>query len=76
MDFNCTKCGACCRVANPFTGMGRCPKLTEGGLCSIYETRPQLCRVDFMADLNGIPRAAYYKETENACKSLQAMEAI
>lgn len=50
--FNCDKCGMCCRnldkskiYAELDSGNGVC-KYLEGNLCSIYETRPLLCRVD------------------------------
>lgn len=52
MMFYCNKCGACCRnldksplYAELDSGNGTC-KYLNGNLCSIYETRPLLCRVD------------------------------
>ncbi len=55
-NFPCTKCGQCCRnVGNsPLTkfldrGDGICSHLNlQTNLCSIYKTRPQICRVDEM----------------------------
>ena len=51
--MECTCCGACC-VAPDIAALDkplgvRCPHLTEGNLCGIYETRPQICR-DYAAD--------------------------
>lgn len=43
VEFNCTRCGLCCAVFD-------CPKLVfeEGQYsCSIYEDRPDICRVDY-----------------------------
>lgn len=51
--FECTKCGACCRNVTNIPGLGemalddgRCRNLQDDNSCSIYETRPLLCRVD------------------------------
>lgn len=50
--FVCDKCGECCRHVNlsPIYqyldhGDGVC-KFLNGNLCSIYEVRPLLCRID------------------------------
>lgn len=50
--FKCDKCGQCCRnldksplYAELHNGDGIC-KYLNGNLCSIYLTRPILCRVD------------------------------
>lgn len=50
--FQCDKCGMCCRNLDKNElykeldrGDGVCRHLT-GNLCSIYEQRPLLCRVD------------------------------
>ena len=50
--FTCDRCGECCRNLNKsplyddlHDGDGICRYL-EGNLCSIYEERPLLCRVD------------------------------
>ncbi len=51
-DFPCSKCGACCKLAParvpgwPARPDGACAYLTPDNLCSIYETRPLVCRVD------------------------------
>jgi Fe-S-cluster containining protein len=49
MEFLCSKCGACCRVAAkyglPDRGDGGCVYLDENDLCSIYDHRPLICRV-------------------------------
>lgn len=53
MSFDCRKCGACCRLvgSNELTrgldrGDGACRYLQPDNLCSIYDERPDICRVD------------------------------
>lgn len=50
--FKCDQCGKCCRNLNKSQlyseldrGDGIC-KFLNGNLCSIYQVRPLLCRVD------------------------------
>lgn len=53
-EFPCEKCGACCQKVDhaPETkfldrGDGTCLHYQESlKLCAIYETRPDICRVD------------------------------
>lgn len=54
MKFSCTKCGECCRhidkipqLASFDSGNGICIYLKDN-LCSIYNHRPDICRVDVM----------------------------
>ena len=53
MDFECDKCGACCRniglsslLADFDNGAGQCIHLTAENLCDIYENRPLCCNVE------------------------------
>jgi Fe-S-cluster containining protein len=55
MKFECSQCGICCRVLTPGqlqalglpqSPMGGCGNLLPDNTCSIYETRPDFCRVD------------------------------
>ena len=55
--FKCDKCGQCCRnlYKSPIyealhNGDGIC-KYLNGNICSIYETRPLVCRVDESYDV-------------------------
>jgi hypothetical protein len=46
----CTRCGVCCLNALPFglpvrAGSTVCAHLGEDFVCSIYESRPEVCRV-------------------------------
>ena len=69
--FKCDKCGICCRnldksnlYANLHNGDGIC-KYLRGDLCSIYDNRPLLCRVDECYDLfykGSMNKDEYYKK--------------
>lgn len=79
--FECNKCGLCCKsiANNPIykdldRGDGTCKYLSEDNLCSIYETRPLLCRVDEAYDKlfkNLISREDYYSENYKICDLLK-----
>lgn len=68
MSFPCTSCGACCRrlwmmpaAVLKEQGLqtnehGHCTHLTADNLCSIYVTRPKICRVDELLKEAGITR--------------------
>jgi|10_taG_2_1085330.scaffolds.fasta_scaffold02032_2 hypothetical protein len=71
--FPCNQCGACCRAANPFTGRGRCPELGEDNLCKIYETRPDICRVEKVWMKYGLSWEEYEKMALEACALLDTM---
>lgn len=79
--FNCNKCGSCCRNLNLndlykelHDGDGVCRYLDENNECSIYETRPLLCRVDevyykFFKDYMTIEE--YYESNYKICDKLR-----
>lgn len=57
MKFECSQCGLCCKLASPavldaiglpHAPSGGCGHLLPDNTCAIYETRPDLCRVDRM----------------------------
>lgn len=76
MMYDCDQCGECCRHLNlsPLyqeldRGDGVC-KYLQGNLCSIYEKRPLLCRVDDSFDLffqGTMSRDEYYRLNHEAC---------
>lgn len=80
MMFQCSKCGECCRnldksplYAELDSGNGVCRYL-KGNLCSIYEYRPLLCRIDesyeeFFKD--SISKEEYYRLNYEACNILK-----
>ena len=81
--FKCDRCGACCRhldlsklYAELDRGDGTC-KYLSGNLCSIYEKRPLLCRVDesyqkFFKEVMSID--TYYRINREACQKLKSLE--
>ncbi|MCD3245451.1 YkgJ family cysteine cluster protein [Clostridium botulinum C] len=78
--FICDKCGECCRNLDKspiyeelHNGDGIC-KYLNGNLCSIYEKRPLLCRVDesysaFFKNIISINE--YYKINYRYCIKLK-----
>lgn len=84
--FDCSCCGACCRhldiIPNfPYPSIigknGICIYLNQDtNLCTIYDTRPLICRVDEQYDLNinnvknTMSRSEYYKLQHEICKIL------
>lgn len=78
--FQCDKCGACCRnldksplYAGLHDGDGVCRYLRDN-LCSIYEDRPLLCRIDESYErlLKGtISKQDYYRLNYEACSILK-----
>lgn len=79
--FPCTKCGICCRNIDKVPelkdydlGNGTCMYLKDN-LCSIYSTRPDICRVDVMYEKrykNTLSYEEYEKLNLEACKELQS----
>ena len=78
--FTCDACGKCCRnldksqvYAELDNGNGVC-KYLDGNLCSIYNDRPLLCRVDdsYDAFFSGVlSRNEYYKLNYECCSLLK-----
>jgi len=66
MEWNCRKCGACCK--SPFAKFwlpelwdeekGQCMHL-DNNQCKIYDTRPQQCRD---IDYSSVPRGWEFKQ--------------
>lgn len=79
--FKCDKCGLCCKslANNPVyaeldRGDGTC-KYLKGNLCSIYNERPILCRVDEAYNLffkDCMTLEDYYRENYKMCKKLKS----
>lgn len=80
--FQCNKCG-CCRNLNKsilYAGLDRgdgvC-KYLDGNLCSIYEERPILCRIDECYELyfkQIIDKKKYYNLNKEMCENLRKTE--
>ena len=83
MMFQCDKCGECCRnlYLSPLyveldRGDGIC-KYLSGNLCSIYNSRPLLCRVDesYEAFFKGVMSIEdYYRVNYQACIKLKSVQ--
>lgn len=81
--FVCEKCGCCCRnlsksvlYAELDRGDGIC-KYLNGNLCSIYETRPLLCRVDECYEIyfnKYFSRQQFYQLNKRICEKLKKTE--
>ena len=63
MKFLCSGCGACCKAIS-------CSYLTSEMRCSIYETRPDICDVQKMADIRGVDRMSWFIQNTLFCHSL------
>mgnify|MGYP003512396328 FL=1 len=81
-NFPCTRCGACCKNTHksPYgtsldRGDGVCKYLNEHlNLCSIYESRPDICRIDLQYKKNYKQHISWNKFIElnkEACANLQ-----
>ena len=76
MSFECTKCGACCRLAGSVAelegydrGDSACKHLTPDNLCEIYDARPRICRMDAMhSPVMTTPE--WHRRNSEACERL------
>lgn len=78
--FKCDCCGECCHNLDKSDlykelnrGDGVCKFLMEN-LCSIYDNRPLLCRIDDSYDIyfkDRYTKEEYYKLNYEVCKKLQ-----
>lgn len=83
MMFQCDQCGECCRnlylsplYAELDRGDGIC-KYLSGNLCSIYNSRPLLCRVDesYKVFFKGVMSIEdYYRMNYRACIQLKGVQ--
>lgn len=78
--FPCTQCGACCRNLNLspiYAALDRCDsvcKYLSGNLCSIYDGRPLLCRIDESYEMffRGVmSQEDFYRANLEVCKQLK-----
>lgn len=78
--FDCDKCGECCRnirlspiYAELDDGTGKCRYLS-GNICSIYENRPLLCRIDECYEVyfsEELSKEEYYRLNHEVCDKLK-----
>ena len=80
-SFPCIGCGACCKETDWLLDAGfpvendACAHLIDDQ-CSIYETRPDVCRVDLMGDRLGMPKRENYERTAKCCNKLMGREGV
>lgn len=77
--FPCTGCGACCRRVGWLSKeeltennlkadeSGACVHLLPDNSCEIYETRPDICRVDVQAKDADVDIDTYYRMNIRLC---------
>ena len=78
MEFLCSSCGACCRLAGLIADKYDLPLKKDGmtcahlvdNRCSIYNDRPDCCRVDKGVKDSGLTKKEYYVETTKICNKL------
>ena len=78
--FKCDRCGECCKKLNKspvydelHNGDGVCRYLV-GNLCSIYEDRPLLCRIDESYEIlfkEQMDKSKYYELNYKFCNKLK-----
>ncbi|WP_074467552.1 YkgJ family cysteine cluster protein [Pseudomonas flexibilis] len=81
MTFPCTQCGLCCKhvdksllTSSLDRGDGVCRHYNfQNRKCSIYEARPEICRIDksYIHFSKFLTLNEYYKANAEACNSLQ-----
>ncbi len=80
--FPCSGCGLCCQNISTINelkdfdlGNGICKHFNiSNNACSIYETRPDICRVDKMFDIEYykyFSKENFYIENAKVCNKLQ-----
>ncbi|WP_374759877.1 YkgJ family cysteine cluster protein [Iodobacter sp.] len=81
MSFPCTKCGQCCKnigkikqLSEFHLGNGICIYFNENVGCTIYQSRPDVCRIDegytkFFSSLMTLDE--FYEKNAAVCNKLQ-----
>lgn len=81
MAFRCDKCGLCCRLLRYVPqlaafdrGDGVC-RFLQGNLCSIYESRPDICNVEKMYPVFAsiMSREEYDRAMADSCAQIKEM---
>lgn len=79
MDFQCDKCGICCKLLKGIPqlaafdrGDGVCIHLKDN-LCSIYDSRPDICNVEKMYILfkDQMTEEEYIQLMTDSCRCLK-----
>jgi len=87
-EFNCTKCGLCCKAVHldllkqfglPESPSGGCGHLQKDMSCGIYEIRPIICRVKEGHEQimnSAMPWDEWVELNEDSCKELQRQDEL
>jgi len=79
-EFPCSKCGLCCKIlkdikVNNFPYIidetGKCEKLTDDNLCSVYDNRPFICNIEEVTERIGINKSEFYKLNIEMCNKIK-----
>ncbi|MDD6925077.1 MAG: YkgJ family cysteine cluster protein [Campylobacter sp.] len=80
MSFFCSQCGECCKNIRHipelagYSDENGCCKYLKNNRCSVYENRPEVCRVDLMYEKyysNKYTLQEFYTLNESICEILQ-----
>ena len=80
MSFFCSQCGEWCKNIRHipelagYADKNGCCKYLKNNLCTIYENRPEVCRVDLMYEKyysNKYTLQEFYTLNESICEILQ-----
>lgn len=80
-EFACTGCGSCCRRVLgidpvwPVRADGACLHLATDNSCTIYSTRPLVCRVEDMRP-STIPKRVWYRANAASCNQMQEEDGV
>ena len=86
-EFHCSRCSVCCRSLRVFGGLyddlddgtGTCRYLDQkAGLCTIYDKRPDKCRVreGYQTYGAGLSYEEYLRLTREGCRKLRELWAL
>ncbi len=82
INFICSQCGACCRRAATIKDFpeetkedGSCIHL-EDNKCKIYDTRPDICRVEKQAKTSKLTQKKFYQLNNSLCNTMIIMDGL
>ena len=55
---------------------GRCEKLSDDNMCTVYDQRPSICNIDHMIMFFDIDKEKGYEDCANACNNLMDQAGI
>lgn len=75
LTFFCTQCGACCRrayrIGMPLRkDVSTCIYLGSDNRCTIYDHRPEICKVDYQLTKKKMTRLELYRAISKKCNEM------